>query len=83
MFTLLIAAAALADPAPATPATPSVKPKKEAKICRTEEITGTRMGGRSVCKTAEEWRLEKEDAERILSGRRDTFDTVPRRPAGL
>jgi hypothetical protein len=58
MFTLLIAAAALAgEPAPAPPAVPA-KPKKEAKICRTIEVTGTRMGNGSECKTAAEWDVE-------------------------
>ena len=74
MFAVLIAAAALAgEPASATTAAPA-KPKKEVKICRTQEITGSRIGGRSVCKTADEWRLEKEDAERMISGRRDLVD---------
>ena len=83
MITLLVAVAALAGEPAATPSATPVKPKKEAKICRTQEITGTRMGGRTVCKTADEWRLEKDDAERMLSGRRDTFDTAPARPPGL
>lgn len=83
MITFLLAAAAFAGDPAATAAAPAVKPKKEAKICRTEEITGTRMGGRSVCKTAEEWRLQKDEAERMLNGRRDTFDAAPARPAGL
>lgn len=74
MITFLLAAAALAgDPSVGT-ATAPAKPKKEAKICRTQELTGTRMGGRTVCKTADEWRLEKEDAERMISGRRDLVD---------
>ena len=82
MISFLLAAAALAGDPSVVPAAPAAKPKKEAKICRTQEITGTRMGGRSVCKTADEWRIEKDEAERMLNGRRDTFDTAPARPAG-
>ena len=77
MITFLIAAAAMgADPMGAV-AAPAAKPKKEARICRTVEVTGTRMGGRSVCKTADEWRLEKDEAERMLNGRRDLVDGHP------
>ena len=74
MISFLLAAAALAGEPSVVPATPAARPKKEAKICRTQEITGTRMGGRSVCKTADQWRLEREDAERMLNGRRDLVD---------
>jgi hypothetical protein len=77
MISFLIGALAIVgDPAPSAE-TLAARPKKEVKICRTQEITGTRMGGRSVCKTADEWRLEKEDAERMLAGRRDLVDGHP------
>jgi predicted secreted protein len=74
MIVFLIAATALAGDPPVASAPLPAKPKKEAKICRTQEMTGTRMGGRTVCKTADEWRLEKDDAERMISGRRDLVD---------
>lgn len=80
MIIVLIAALAVAGDAPTAPAPPVAK--KEAKICRTMEVTGTRMGSRSICKTAEEWQREKDDAERVLNGRRDVFDAEPARPAG-
>ncbi|WP_308516557.1 hypothetical protein [Sphingomonas flavescens] len=83
MISFFIAATALAGDPAVPPMATDAKPKKEAKICRTQEITGTRMGGRTVCKTTDEWRIEKEDAERMLNGRRDTFDTAPARPAGF
>ena len=77
MISFLLAAASLAGDPAVVPAAPAAKPKKEAKICRTEEITGTRMGGRSVCKTADEWQLQKQEAERMLNGRRDLVDGHP------
>ena len=75
---LLVSAVMASQPAAAVPA----KPKKEAKICRTIEVTGTRMGNRSECKTAAEWDDEKRQAEQFLNGRRDLEDVVPKRPAG-
>jgi len=43
----------------------------------------TRMDASSVCQTADERRLQKEEAERMLNDRRDTFGAAPSRPAGL
>ncbi|WP_294269529.1 hypothetical protein [Sphingomonas yabuuchiae] len=36
-----------AEPAPA--------PAKEKKICRVQETTGSRLGGKRICKTQAEW----------------------------
>ena len=44
-------AAAPAAPAPAT----AEAPKKERKICRREEATESRLGGKRICLTAAEW----------------------------
>lgn len=80
MFGLLIAVAMLGgsqtEPSPAT------GQRKEPKLCRTYEITGSRIGVRTVCKTKSEWDLEKQQAEQFLSGRRDISDPRPSRPAG-
>ena len=46
-------AATSAAPAPAK----TVKPAK--KICERVEETGTRLGGRQVCLTAEEWQARR------------------------
>jgi predicted secreted protein len=84
MIVLLLAGAALAADVPAaSAAAPANKPKREAKICRTVEVTGTRMGNRTVCRSAADWEDEKRQAEQFLNGRRDLEDVVPKRPAGL
>ena len=74
MIELLILSAALSGGQPA--ATPT-KPKKEAKICRTIEVTGTRMGNRTECKSADDWKLERDQAQQVLNGRRDLVDGHP------
>ena len=79
MIGFLLASAAMAgNPTAAV----LVKPKKDAKICRTIEVTGTRMGNRTECKTSADWDDEKRQAEQFLNGRRDLEDVVPKRPAG-
>ena len=79
MLVLFLASAALAAGNPATPpdAPPAGKPKKEAKICRTIEITGSRMGVREVCMPAPERDYQKRQAEDVLSGRRGLTDGGP------
>ena len=72
LFLLASGALAAADPAPA-PA-PAAKPKAEKKICRTIEITGSRMGVREICMPASEWDYQKRQAEDVLSGRRGLTD---------
>ncbi|WP_312488487.1 hypothetical protein [Sphingomonas sp.] len=44
---LLALAGQQTDPAPA--------PVKEKKICRMQETTGSRLGGKRICKTQAEW----------------------------
>ena len=75
MVMLILVSAALAAGTPATPpGAPAGKPKKDAKICRTIEITGSRMGIREVCMPASEWDYQKRQAERVLNERRDLSD---------
>ena len=73
-LSLVSTATMAADPVPATDAgsavapaadataavaTPDAKPKKEKKICRREEVTGSYMP-QSWCLTAEEWKKADE-----------------------
>jgi len=39
----------------------AVQPKKERKICKTLELTESRMGSPRVCKTAAEWREDQQN----------------------
>lgn len=61
---VLPSAAALADPdnAPGSPApeplTIEPEPKADKKVCKTVTITGSRLPGKKVCKTKEEWDAE-------------------------
>lgn len=51
--------AALADPPASqpvsTPASSPAKPAKEKKICKREEEKGSRLGGKTTCRTKAEW----------------------------
>jgi hypothetical protein len=47
-----IAAPALAQ---SNAATPAAAPQKVKKVCRQEQVTGSILGGKSVCHTKEEW----------------------------
>ncbi|WP_152569438.1 MULTISPECIES: hypothetical protein [Sphingomonas] len=79
---LLLAAATLfgADPAATPAATPAPAPARAAppkKICRTYEVTGSRMGKDRICKTEAEWQDEDlvrshevEEAQRIAASQR-------------
>jgi len=43
----------------ASPSQPSVKVAKKSRdedvVCRTEQVTGSRLGGKTVCATRKEW----------------------------
>lgn len=52
---MFLFALALIAPAAQTPDAVPEKPKKERRICRGAQETGSRMGGGRVCKTKEEW----------------------------
>ncbi|MDQ1229219.1 hypothetical protein [Sphingomonas sp. SORGH_AS_0879] len=54
-----------------TPAPPKVK-DKERTICRSEGTTGSRLGGRRVCHTREEWDMIAANA------RKDVEDAASR-----
>lgn len=53
MLTTLLLLTLAGQQAEATPPPPPAKDKKV--ICRTEGTTGSRLGGRRVCHTREEW----------------------------
>ena len=80
MVVFLQVSAAVATSTAPTPITTTEMPKKEAKVCRTIEITGSRIGVREVCMPASEWDNQKQQAEEILNGRRDLSDVQPVRP---
>ena len=47
--------------APATTATaPAEKPKKEKRICRSDNATGSNLRGTKICMTRAEWRARAE-----------------------
>ena len=53
-----------AEPAPTAAAPPPVQAAAVAKpkmICRTMEVTGSRLGGKRVCMTAQDWRQREAD----------------------
>jgi len=58
MFTVLLMAM--------VQAVPVADAKEDRKICRRIEQTHTRMGAGRVCKTASQWKLEKQEAEAYL-----------------
>ena len=77
MILFLLASGALAAGDPASASAPAAKPKAEKKVCRTIEITGSRMGIREVCMPASEWEFQKRQAEQVLNGRRELVDGHP------
>ncbi|MDY0957842.1 hypothetical protein SOM26_03995 [Sphingomonas sp. CFBP8993] len=68
---LLLLAGQQAEPATA----PSPPPAKEKQICRNEETTGSRMGGRRVCRTKEQWDAISANARKTMD------DAMTRSPA--
>ena len=77
MVVFLQVSAAVATSTAPTPITTTEMPKKEAKVCRTIEITGSRIGVREVCMPASEWEFQKRQAEQVLNGRRELVDGHP------
>ena len=65
MFSAIVLAAFLADPAPSTAAPTPFKNKDEAKIiCRTLIGTGSRLNTQRVCLPKREWdRMSTENSE--------------------
>ncbi|MDP1026809.1 hypothetical protein Q5H91_06270 [Sphingomonas sp. KR1UV-12] len=64
---LLLAIALQATPAAAPPA----KPVADRRVCKTFASTGSRLGGKRVCKTAREWDEEEVDAHREVDNMRN------------
>ncbi|MBV8687359.1 MAG: hypothetical protein JOZ90_12930 [Alphaproteobacteria bacterium] len=52
------------------------------KICRAETDIGTRLGGKSVCRTAAEWAQVRAEARRVVERIQDDKPTLcaPGRP---
>ena len=71
-FVALLAFATIATaeptPPPAPPAPPAApaKPAEEKKICVTEEVTGSRLGGKRVCMTKSEFDERQIEARKEL-----------------
>ncbi len=63
----LIAIAGVQD-APAIQAAPASAAKAEKKICRSATPTGSRLKGKSTCRTAAEWREIDEANAAYASG---------------
>ncbi len=70
-----LASAAMADPvaapnpAPVPPApavAPTTPPKAEAKVCVTEQVTGSRLGAKKVCMTKSEFDERQFQARKSL-----------------
>jgi hypothetical protein len=80
MVIFMLLSLAAAESAAPQPVPAVVKPVVEKKICRRAEQTGSRIPDPPVCKTAAQWELDKQAAERMLNGRRDMHDVVPYRP---
>ena len=52
-------------------AKPQPRSKAERNICRAVEVTGSRMGRSRVCKSASEWQIDKQAAEKFLTGKQN------------
>jgi hypothetical protein len=77
-FKLMALAAAMSFTLPVAAQTAdsaAAKPKKEKKVCRRLEQTGSILGGRPICHTKSEWAAIDEangrDADRTLDAGRD------------
>jgi hypothetical protein len=80
IFTLLAGWAFAAGTASSQQGNFTTPPPGDRLICRSVERTGTRMNAGRLCRTESQWRKDKEDAERVLDGRRDLTDVVPGTP---
>lgn len=77
---LAVAAAMSGEPAPAAAPQPTAseqplqaaKPPKPKLVCRTNQVTGSRLGAERICKTQEEWNTITRDS-------RDRVDSQLRR----
>jgi hypothetical protein len=68
MIVMLMAyAVAVTQAGSVGPAQVAATPVKERMVCRHIDETGTRMGRRTICKTAAEWQRDKVEAEDAIS----------------
>jgi len=70
IFYLLFAAAAATQPPAANPQAAENPPKKEKRICKTDNFVGSHIP-RRICKTEAEWEAGKQ-------GAKDTLDKLGR-----
>jgi hypothetical protein len=57
---------------PAVPAPIVVEGKKEKKVCKIiDPGTGSRIGVRRICRSADEWKMSQQQAERIIDREQD------------
>jgi predicted secreted protein len=70
IFYLLFAAAAASQPPAANPQAAENPPKKEKRICKTDNFVGSHIP-RRICKTEAEWEAGKQ-------GAKDTLDKLGR-----
>jgi hypothetical protein len=64
------AAESAAPPAVAAPIV--VEGKKEKKVCKIiDPGTGSRIGVRRICRSADEWKMSQQQAERIIDREQD------------
>ncbi len=56
---------AAATPAAPAEAMPAAKPKSKGSevVCKSEDVTGSRLGAHKVCQTRDQWRQESQDQE--------------------
>ncbi|MCT8003691.1 hypothetical protein NZL82_17605 [Sphingomonas sanguinis] len=73
MLTTLLLLTLAGQQAESTP--PAPKPK-EKRICRSEAPTGSRLGGRKVCHTREEWDMIAADARKDVDDAASRLSTV-------
>jgi hypothetical protein len=70
-------------PQPAPAAVPTANPEDQRRICRNTQATGTRLGGRRICRTAAEWRRSQSNTrEEVQDMQRDSQTSVSASPAG-
>ena len=63
---LIVASPAVAQSTSSEQAPKPAKPAKAKIICETEEQIGSRLGGKRVCHTAEEWEQIRSDTRQNL-----------------
>lgn len=57
--------------ADASQSLPQSRSKADRQICRVTELTGSRMARGRVCKSASEWQVDRQAAEKYLTGKQN------------